>query len=124
MNNSRIKLEFKGNCLKQDKAPFTPSNVVNLYIAYKLNIWSQDLNTEFSLKDCLFGAVKLTNNGNPNKYCYSGYGIGFDSHSLFSILNLDWGKNDIIFGVDMSSSVPANNENKDISIMVKDKQKD
>ena len=89
MSNSRIKLEFKGNCLKQDKAPFTPSNVVNLYIAYKLNIWSQDLNTEFSLKDCLFGAVKLTNNGNPNKYRYSGYGTGFDSHSLFSILNLD-----------------------------------
>ena len=57
MNNSRIKLEFKGSCLKQDKASFTPKNVVNLYIAYELNIWSLDLNAEFTLNDCLFGAV-------------------------------------------------------------------
>ena len=25
MNNSRIRLEFKGSCLKQDKVTFTPS---------------------------------------------------------------------------------------------------
>ena len=67
MNNSRIKLEFKENCLKQDKAPFTPNNVVDLYIVYELNTWSQDLNDEFILKNCLFGAVKLTKNANPSK---------------------------------------------------------
>ena len=67
MNNSRIKLEFKGSCLKQDKAPFIPNNVVNLYTAYELNTWSQDLNAEFTVKDCLFGAAKLTKNANPNK---------------------------------------------------------
>ena len=83
-NNSRTKLEFKGSSLKQDKVPFTPNNVVNLYIAYELNIWSQDLNAEFTLKDCLFGAVKLTENANPNNFSYSGYGIGFDSRLLFS----------------------------------------
>ena len=53
MNNSRIKLQFKGSCLKQDKAPFTTSNAVNLYIVYELNIGPQDLNAEFILKDCL-----------------------------------------------------------------------
>ena len=74
MNNSRIKLEFEGSCLKQDKASFIPSNVVNLYTAYELNTWSQDLNAEFTVKDCLFGAAKLTKNANPNKYSYSGYG--------------------------------------------------
>ena len=83
MNNFKIKLEFKESCLKQDKAPFTPNNVVNLYIVYELNIWSQDLNADFTLKDCLFGAVKLTKNANPNKYSYSGYGIEIDSRSLF-----------------------------------------
>ena len=64
----------------------------------------------------MFGAVKLTKNANPNKYSYSGYGIGFDSCSLFSIPNFDSEKNAIIFGVDMSSSVHANNKNKDILI--------
>ena len=90
MNNFRIRLEFKGSCLKQDKAPFTQNNVVNLYIIYELNIRSQDSKAEFTLKDCLFGALKLTNNANLNKYSYSGYGIGFDSRSLFSIPNFDW----------------------------------
>ena len=71
----------------------------------------------------MFGAVKLTKNTNPNKYSYSGYGIGFDSRSLFSIPNFDWGKNVIIFGVDMSSSVHANNKNKDILILGKEQTK-
>ena len=36
MNNSRIRLKIKGTCLKQeDKATFTPKNLVNLYIVYE-----------------------------------------------------------------------------------------
>ena len=35
MNNSKIRLEFKGSCLKQeDKAAYTPKNVANLSIVY------------------------------------------------------------------------------------------
>ena len=35
-NESRIR--FKGSCLKQeDKAPFTPKNVVNIFIVYELD---------------------------------------------------------------------------------------
>ena len=97
MNNSRIKLEFKGKYLKPDKTLFTPNNVVNLCIVYELNTWSEDLNAEFTLKDYLFGAVKLTKNANRNKYPYSGYGIRFDFRSLFSIPNFDWGKNAIFW---------------------------
>ena len=96
MNNSRIKIEFKGSCLKEDKITFAPNNVVNLFIIYELNKWSQDLNAEFTLKDCLFGAVKITKNGDPDKYSYSGYGSGFDSCSFFSIPNFDWSKNALI----------------------------
>ena len=74
--NSRIKLKFKGSCLKQeDKAAFAVKNVVNLFIVYELDTWSQDLNTEFTLKSCLFGAVKLTKNADTDKYKYSSYSI-------------------------------------------------
>ena len=97
MNNSRVKLEFKGSFLKQDEALFTIKNVLNLYIVYELNIRPQNVNAEFTLKDCLFGAVKLIKNANPNKYSYSRYGIGFDSRSFFSIPTFDWGKSVIIF---------------------------
>ena len=57
----------------------------------------------------MFGTVKLTKNADPNKYSYSGYGTGFDSCLLFSVPNFDWSKNAIICGVDMNSSVHANN---------------
>ena len=35
------------------------------------------LNTDFTLNNCLFGSVKLTKNAEPDKFGYSGYGIGF-----------------------------------------------
>ena len=68
MSNTRIRLTFKGSCLKEeDTASFTPNNVVNLHIVYELDIWSGYLNTDFTFKDCLFGVVKLTKNADPDK---------------------------------------------------------
>ena len=119
-NNSKKRLKFKGSCLKQeDKASFTPNNVINLFIVYKLDTWSRDLNIGFTLKDCLFGSVKLTKNADPDKYKYSGYGIGCDSHLEFSLPDGSMGKNVIILGVDMSSSVHIDNKKKDILVLVK-----
>ena len=42
-----------------------------------------DLSCVYTLKDCLFGAVKLSKTIIQDP----GYGIGFDSRSLFLILN-------------------------------------
>ena len=55
---------------KQDKATFTPNNVVNLFIVYELDRLSQDLIAKFTLKDCFFGNVEITKNADPNKYSY------------------------------------------------------
>ena len=66
INESRIRSRFTGGCLRQEFSTFTPNNVVNLFIVYELGRWSQDLNAKFILKDCLFGAVKLTKNANFN----------------------------------------------------------
>ena len=91
--NSKLRVEFK------EKVTFTPRNAVNLLINYELDRWLQHLNANFTLKDCFFfWAVKLTNNANQSKYCYSEYGIGFDSRSRFSIPNFDWVKDVVIFG--------------------------
>ena len=43
----------------------------------------KNLKTDFTLGNCLFGAVKLTKNSDPDKYKYRGYSIGFDSHLQF-----------------------------------------
>ena len=59
----------------------------------ELDRWSQDLNAEFTLKNFLFCAVKLTKNPHPDKYSYSRYGIKFVSRSFLLFPNFDCGKN-------------------------------
>ena len=54
-----------------------------------------------------------------DEYKYSCYGIGFGSHTQFSFKNKDMGKNVIIFGADIRSSVHADNQGKDILIVGK-----
>ena len=49
-------------------------------------------------------------------YKCSGYGIEFDSRSEFPFTIGSMGKNFIIFGADMNSSVHIDNKNKDILI--------
>ena len=61
----------------------------------------------------------LTKNADPDKYVYSGYGIGFDSCWELSLTDGSVDKNIIIFGVDMSSSVHIGNKGKNILILVK-----
>ena len=81
MNNSKIRVKFKRSCLKQGKVIFTSRNIVNLFIAYELDEWYKDLNTVFSLKDCLFGAAKLFENNDRDKYFYSDMVLGL-THAL------------------------------------------
>ena len=83
--NLNVSLHFNGICLKQKIISFLHKNVVNLYISYKLDTWLKDLNTDFTLGNCLFGAIKLMENDDPDKYKYSGYGIELDLNSQFSL---------------------------------------
>ena len=86
-------------------------------IVYELDAWSRDLNSDFTLNDCLFGGVKLTKNPDPDKYVYSGYGTEFDLRSEFSLPDGILGKNVINLGIDMSSSVHIDNKKKYILVL-------
>ena len=84
---------FKGSSLKQKNATSTPPNIIHFLIFL-----------------FLFGG-KLAKNADPDKYIYSGYGIGFNfcwefSLSDGSVVNV------MIFGIDMSSSVDIDNKKK------------
>ena len=105
-------INFNENCLINNI--YIPKKVINIYISYPLNPWSRNLNTYFTLINYLFGSVKLTKNADPDKYKYSGYGIGFHSRSELSFIDGSMGKSVIIFGVDMCSSVHIDNKNKEI----------
>ena len=100
---------FIGSCLKQKS--FYSSKYNNFFIN-ELDTWSRDLNSDFILKDCLFGGVKLSQSAYPDKYIYTCYSIRFDLRSKFSLSGSSMGKNDSIFGVDMSSSVHIDNKKK------------
>ena len=59
----------------------------------------------------------LIKNADPDKYKYSAYGIGFDPCSEFSFTDGSMGKDAIIFGAVMSTSVHIDNKNKDFLIL-------
>ena len=81
-DNARIKLNFSGDLLKQDKVTYNHGATVNIYIIYRL---TPDVNNSgVTLENCLFVAVKLSKNTDIDKYKYSGYGLGFDSRRTFS----------------------------------------
>ena len=55
--------------------------IINIYIVYKTS--PRTIKSNVIFRDCLFGAIKITNtdtdNSDTDKWQYSGYGIGFDS---------------------------------------------
>ena len=65
----------------------------------------------------MFGAVSLTEHIDIDRYKYSTYGIGCGKKGVFPFGN-GLGRNCVIFGVDMSSSVHVDNKKKDIFILV------
>ena len=109
---TKTRVQFTGSCLKQSDHIFTNEKVVNNYTVYELGT-STSHTSDPTIKDCLFGAVTLTKNGDIEKYKYFGYGIGFDRRSSFSFPSGRFGKNVLIFGADMSTSIHIDNKNKD-----------
>ena len=96
--------------MKQDKVTFNHGKIVNVNIFYEI---SKNVSDYSALENCLFGAVSLTKNADINSYKYSGYGSGFDRYRGFSYPSIGLGRNlIIIFAVDMSSSVYADNNKK------------
>ena len=91
---------------------------MNVYIVYETSK-TNNISDYPTLENCLFGAVKLTKNADINKYGYYGYGIEFGRHGSFSFSGTGFGRNVIIFGVDMSSSTKTDNRKKYILIIRK-----
>ena len=105
---SKIRIKFNRSFLNRFPPAILHGDIVNIYIVYEITI--------AALENCLFGSVKLTKNADIDKYGYSGYGIGVDRNTSFSVGN-EIGKNAIICGVDMSSSTKIDKREKDILIL-------
>ena len=74
-------INLNGHCLINNI--YIPKKLINIYISYTLTPWLRNLNTDLTLKNCLFGSVNLIKNADPDKYKYSSYSIEFDFLSEF-----------------------------------------
>ena len=83
---TKTKVEFNGNCFKQDKVTYNHGKIVNIYIVYEISK-NYNISSYPTLGNCLFGAVTLTKNADIDQYKYSVYGIGYDRHGEFSFGN-------------------------------------
>ena len=73
-------------------------------------MWSFTVGQDFTLETSLLGAVKLTENADPDNYRYSGYSTRCDASGSFLLFDGNgFVKNVLIFGIDMSSSVHIDN---------------
>ena len=115
---TKTRAKFNGSCLKQPKPPYTHGKVVKIYNVYELGASSSHADDP-TLKNPLFGAVRLTKNAEIDKYPYSSYGIGFGRKPSFSFPDGGLRQNVLIFGEDMTSSVHVENKKKDILILGK-----
>ena len=88
-NDERMYVYLQGshfqqnNVLTSDNDHVINSNVVNIYIVYKLDPIASSRDTTFTIQNALFGAMQITKNTDTSKYDYKGYGICFDEGSEF-----------------------------------------
>ena len=123
-NDGRMHVYLQGNHFQQNNVIIpNNNNVINIYVVYKLDPISSTRNTDYTIQNALFGAMKITKNTNSSKNNYTGYGLCFDEggHTVRQG-NFDRttnAKNVIIFGVDMSSSIHTTNRTNNIYVMGK-----
>ena len=117
-NNGRMYVYLSGNHFQQNIANISnKNNVINIYCVYQIEPISSSRDDTFTVQNALFGAMQITKNADTSKYKYKGYGICFDEGGTFSKRNIDNGRNVLIFGVDETSVVHANNKANNTYVM-------
>ena len=127
-NDGRMHVYLQGNHFQQNDLIIPNNkNVINIYVVYKLDPISSTRNTDYTIQNALFAAMKITKNTDCSKNNYTGYGLCFDEGGEFShtvkqgnFNRTTSAKNVIIFGLDTSSSIHATNRANNIYVMGKD----
>ena len=126
-NDERTYVYLQGSHFQQNNVIITNnSNVINIYVVYKLDPIASSRDTTFTIQNALFGAMQITKNTDTSKYDYKGYGICFDEGGQFGHTITEGGfahttnaRNVLIFGVDMGFSVHVTNRANHIYVMGK-----
>ena len=86
---------LSGNHFQQNKVIIrnNNNNVINIHCVYQIEPIGSSRDDTFSSQNALFGAMQITKNADTSKYKYKGYGICYDGDGLFSIGNINNGRN-------------------------------
>ena len=79
-NNKETYVLLQGNYFQQNNIIIIPNNnenVINIYVVYKLDPISSTRNTDYTIQNDLFGAMKITKNTDSSKNNYKGYVLCF-----------------------------------------------
>ena len=106
-----------GNHFKHEVRQDSNNLKINIYCVYKLDPISSSRDNTFTVQNALFGSMQITKNADTSKYKYKGYGICFDEGGMFSIDDINNGRNVLIFGMHESSLVHTNNKANNIFTM-------
>ena len=89
-NDEKLYVYLQGNHFQQNNVLTSNNdhllnkNVVNIYIAYKLDPLASTRDKSFTIQNALFGAMQITKSATDNdKNNYKRYGICFDERSEF-----------------------------------------
>ena len=118
IDNGRMRVRFECAYFKQMRL-LRPNNdnFVNIYIVYLIDPISNSRNTDYTVQNALFGGIKITKIAtDTSKHKYEGYGICFDEGGMFSIGNINNGRNVLIFGVHENSVIHLNNKKMTYSL--------
>ena len=108
-----------GDYFQQEKVDYIRSNVINIYIVYKV---TPRIITEDGIVHVnrLFGNLKIGNTKNTLHYrYYDDIGVSFDARGGYGGTGLNELRNLIIYGVDMKNSSHATNKKHHIYILGK-----
>ena len=115
---TRMSVIFLGNYVTENKSIYPTKLAVNIYIVYKLDTIKPTRNTDFTIQNALFGALKITEDSSDSDHNkYNGYGIAFDEGSDLSFDNIVNGKNVTIFGADISFSPHERNRQNEVYVL-------
>ena len=107
-NDGRMHVYLQGYHFQQNNVIIpNNNNVISIYVVYKLDPISSTRNTDYTIQNALFGAMKISKNTDSSKNNYTRYCLCFDEGGEFGHTvrqgNFDRttnAKNVIIFGVD------------------------
>ena len=72
-NNDEMYVYLQGSYFQQNNVIITnKSNVINIYVVYKLDPISLTRDTTFTIQNALFGAMEITKSTDTSKYKYKG----------------------------------------------------